>query len=159
MKNLNSEVLNEMMLLAGRDIFSVYDIRRILENKSGKNINHDEVRKWVEFYYKMVGLNRRIGYHLPFSPPPQLYYVKGQDISKYDPNALKPVVKNLQPKKEYWYALLHKPSGQILTSKSNWNGFYRNRVGPAALRSSRKKEIGKDCEIVKYEVILTPVGN
>lgn len=182
MNSLHVEILNEMMLLCGQSMFTVYDVRRILEHKTGEKFSHDDVREWVEFYYKQVGLRREIGYQLPYSPPPQIYYTKGQDINKYDPDALDPLnayevkvtakqakaaimpaqsrtvkVVAVPVQTEYLYALVDKKTGKrIRPCKGNSIGLYKTRNGPMQLQWPGKK---KDYEVIKYEVILKPVDN
>lgn len=169
MNNLHLEVLNQMMILFGqRQLFTAYDITRILRVKD-RNVTHDDVRSWVEFYYKQVGLERTIGYHLPYSPSPQIYHTKNQDILKYDPDALDPnkevkvttkeaKAATIPVQTEYWYALIHKPSGERVTPyKGNKLGLYRTRNGPKQLMISQGI-YSKDYEIIKYEVLLKPVG-
>jgi hypothetical protein len=175
----HSDVLNEILLLKGKSMFTVYDVRRILEHKSGLTVNHSIVRDWVEFYYKQAGLRRDIGYHLSYSPPPQIYYVDGQNIINYDPDALDPT--NIQvsdgeakaasiPAKsrtikvvavpvqtEYLYALVNKKTGErVKPFKGNTVGLYKTRNGPVQLQDNRYYY--KDYEVIKYEVVLKPVG-
>lgn len=179
MSDLSHEVIDEMLLLRGRNLFTVYDITRRLQSKCKTPIIHDEVRSTVEAFYRQAGLRRDIGYHLPFSPPPQIYYVTGQDINDYDPDALDPANVNVTAAEaevatipvprtlqvvavpvqtEYMYALVNKKTGErIAPYKGNSIGLYKTRNGPSQLQDSRS--LHRDYEVVRYEVILKPVGN
>lgn len=179
MRDLSHEVIEEMLLLRGRSLFTVYDITRRLQSKHITHINHDEVRSTVEAFYRQAGLRRDIGYHLSFSPPPQIYYVTGQDINDYDPDALDPANVNVTAEEaevatipvprtvqvlavpvqtEYLFALVDKHTGKrAVPFKGNSVGLYKTRNGPNQLKSNHAWN--PDYEVVRYEVILKPVGN
>lgn len=181
MYDLNKEVFDEMLVRkSNKEMFTVYDIRRILLCRIGGTIYHDDVRVAVESQYKQAGFHRDIGYHLPYSPPPQIYYQKGQDINKYDPEALDPIRSTTiptagfvsmcgncmpaissfsQPKPkvqtEYFYARVNKKTGERSKPYSSYNhsGLYRTKNGPVQLGGN-----DKDHEVVKYKVTLERVN-
>ena len=172
MYNLEKEVLNEILLRKDRnEMFTAYDITRILRSKIKTIINHDDVRTAVESQYKKAGFQREVAYHLPYSPPPQIYHQKGQDICNYDPNALDPDHKtavivsmceigmpsiSLLSKSQSSlkvYALVEKASGLVVKNYSGRGGeFYLSKQGPNQML--RKKLKPDAYEIVEYKVTL-----
>lgn len=179
--NLDKLVMNEMRIRkSNKEMFSVYDITRIIRNNVKTLISHDDVRKAVESQYQKIGLLREIAYHLPFSPPPQCYYQNGQDIIKYDPDALDPTKEvitanlsqlgvsgfyqckpssisgNTQPQVEYFYACVDKKTGEraisISIDSNNRTGLYLDKNGPAQLLRNNPNH-----EVVKYKVTLEMV--
>ena len=86
--------------------FTVFDVTRLIKFYKDVNVNHDDVRNEVEDYFfdgsiwgdgratlinpTKIGWKRTIGYHLPFTPPPQIYHRKDFNIKAYDQERLDP---------------------------------------------------------------------